>query len=189
MEERTLNIHLQGKDPARPPIDERSTKKVKVDDQEGGSPVTGMDTDESHQDDKISNSAEATAQKAPSFKGMLVNNGHEHMPREEDFELENGDVSYSLKDGIPAVTFSTRITEILDRSFQFAVIVKLLGRRIRYTTLRDRLPYLWNTTGPYQLIDCAGDCYIVKFSNHHDQQMALLNGPWVVAGRRFEPQN
>lgn len=50
------------------------------------------------------------------------------------------------------------------------------------------MPHLWPTAAPYKFIDCAGDCFIIKFGNQQDYQMALLNGPWVVYGHYLTVQ-
>lgn len=188
MSDRLIPSKTREKDDPPPLDQDRSMKKVKIAGEEN--PATEMETEDQKTKTEVA-MEESTPEQAPkpSFKDMLVNNTT--MPEEDkdpELELEEADVAYSLKDGIPSINFSDRIKGLMDKSMQFAVIVKVLGRRIRYTTLRDKLPYIWPTIGPYRLIGCAGDCYIVKFSNMQDHQMALLNGPWMIFGHYLSVQ-
>lgn len=180
MEERTLQTPLKEKD-GIPPLDQaRANKTVRLgdaDEQED----SRMEIDESnlHHEGNASqgtgmDSSIPQPQPPLSFKDMLVSGGQNCFREDEEIELQEDDVTYTCKVGIPTVSFSTRVKEILNRSMEFAVVIKLLGRRICYNTLRDKLPYLWKTTSPYKLIDCAGDCYIVKFSTHEDYQWPFL---------------
>lgn len=198
MEEKTSDIRLKEKDKPPEIHNDRLSKKVKTGDDNPPFPVS-MDAEAAptvpvaqvEDDTADTQMGTPSPKKGASFKDMLLNNGQGHAnppPAEAEIHLDEDDFHYSVKEGIPAITFSDRVKGLLDQSMQYSVIIKLLGRRIRYNTLRDKLPYLWNTSGPYKVIDCVGDCFVVKFSNSQDFQMVLLNGPWMVFGHYLSVQ-
>ncbi|MBA0635374.1 hypothetical protein Godav_005186 [Gossypium davidsonii] len=51
---------------------------------------------------------------------------------ESDFELLEGDVNMSMVNGIPAISFSNRINDILFKEMELTIILKLLRRNIGY---------------------------------------------------------
>ncbi|KAK9022315.1 hypothetical protein V6N11_002591 [Hibiscus sabdariffa] len=65
---------------------------------------------------------------------------------------------------------------------EYALVLKLLGRRVGYSTLYNRLLNLWKPEKPIRLTDIENDCYIVKFSSQRDYIAALTDGPWTVFG-------
>ncbi|KAK9005857.1 hypothetical protein V6N11_043277 [Hibiscus sabdariffa] len=54
---------------------------------------------------------------------------------DDDIEIQEGEVTCTFLDGIISITFSDRIQSLTERSFDETLVVKLLGRRIGYTTL------------------------------------------------------
>ncbi|GMI82618.1 hypothetical protein HRI_001931100 [Hibiscus trionum] len=83
--------------------------------------------------------------KPSSYKDSLMH-GNPLDPREDDdcfddddIELIEGDVIRSVEDGLICIDFSDRVQELSEKCFDLTVVVKLLGRRIGYTTLRNKL--------------------------------------------------
>lgn len=193
MEERSISVELSHK-VAPPPVDkDRLKKKAKLgasSADESSEMVTEDDEPQNPESDATPShmDAETTSPTIPTFKEMLTGHGAAEPEEDEEVVLNGGDVAYSIIDGIPAVSFSNRVKDILDRSMKHAVVIKLLGRRIRYETLKSKLSHLWPSAGAYKLIDCAGDCYIVKFSNPQDYHTALFGGPWVIFGHYLSVQ-
>ncbi|MBA0726213.1 hypothetical protein Golax_002055 [Gossypium laxum] len=71
----------------------------------------------------------------------------------EDFELQEGDVTMEMIDGIPSITFS------------------------------ERVMMLWNSKHPFHLIDLENDYYLVRFNDEEDYNNVLTSGPWVILGQ------
>ncbi|XP_016675395.2 receptor-like protein EIX2 [Gossypium hirsutum] len=63
---------------------------------------------------------------------------------DNDFELLEGDVNTTIIDGVPAITFSDRMKDILFKEIELMVTVKLLGRNIGYNALHNCILSLWN---------------------------------------------
>ncbi|KAI9105114.1 hypothetical protein K1719_022830 [Acacia pycnantha] len=99
-----------------------------------------------------------------------------------------GDVAIGLNGNIPTVGFASHILEALNKRIGLAVVVKLLGRKIRYRYLHSKLQSLWKPSGQLKLIDLHDDCFLVRFNDDMDYQNALLNDPWVIFGHYLHVQ-
>ncbi|XP_058775667.1 uncharacterized protein LOC131649940 [Vicia villosa] len=60
------------------------------------------------------------------------------------------------------------------------VIVKPLGRRIRYKALQTRLKQVWVRKGVFNIIDMGNDYYLVIFSHDDNYNAALMDVPWFI---------
>ncbi|XP_039033024.1 uncharacterized protein LOC120168313 [Hibiscus syriacus] len=77
----------------------------------------------------------------------------EEIMDEEDVKVFEDDVVRGIVDGLISIDFSDRVQAIANKSFDQTVMVKLLGRRIGYTTLRNKLYDLWKPSQPFHLMD------------------------------------
>lgn len=60
------------------------------------------------------------------------------------------------------------------------IIVKLLGRKIGFKELENRLKQLWVRHGIITIIDLSNDYFLVDFSSSDDLNFALTKGPWLI---------
>lgn len=58
-------------------------------------------------------------------------------------EILDGDMNTSMVNGIPAITFSERIKDILSKEMESTIVLKLLGRNIGYNVLYNCILNLW----------------------------------------------
>ncbi|CAI0380369.1 unnamed protein product [Linum tenue] len=72
--------------------------------------------------------------------------------------------------------FKTRICA----PWQRALVVRLLGLKLRFSTLCARLQGLWKPAGSMEVKDLDHGCVLVKFSNEQDYFRALTDGPWMI---------
>jgi hypothetical protein len=80
----------------------------------------------------------------------------------------------------PIFSFSIEEEKRIQQPWKQGVIVKLLGRRIGYRALENRLHQLWVRRGVIQIVDLSHDFYLVTFTNPEDQHRALTEGPWMI---------
>ncbi|XP_021822949.1 uncharacterized protein LOC110764321 [Prunus avium] len=99
---------------------------------------------------------------------------------EDDFVIKNGP--------IPSIDFSEKVKDCLYRPWRTAVIIKLMGRPLSYTFLRNRLLQRWALKGPMSLIDLDNNFFIVKFLLEEDMNYVLTGGPWQIAGQYLATQ-
>lgn len=58
-----------------------------------------------------------------------------------------------------------------------ALIIKLLGKKLSFRVMRQRLDSLWHLQWGCQLIDLEEDFFIVRFYSPEDYRYVLDNGP------------
>lgn len=66
---------------------------------------------------------------------------------DEDFTLLEGDAITELLKGVPSITFSDRVKEFIKRRMAKTIIVKLLGGRIGFNALLNKVSMIWNPQG------------------------------------------
>ncbi|KAK9035110.1 hypothetical protein V6N11_077159 [Hibiscus sabdariffa] len=125
---------------------------------------------------------------AASYKDVVMG-GSESYPDEDlipidddDIDLLDEDFRVGITDGIPFIEFSSRVCDLAVKSFEFTFVLKILGRRVGYTTLYNRLVSIWKPASSIKLIDIENDYFLVKFSSRSDYIAALTDGPWTIFG-------
>ncbi|KAH1107992.1 hypothetical protein J1N35_011760 [Gossypium stocksii] len=106
----------------------------------------------------------------------------------EDFEILEGDVQKTLVNGVPAITFSDRIQQILIQGMENTVVLKLLGRNIGFSVLQNKIYNLWRPSKPMHLMDIENGYFLVKFQNKVDYERVLSEGPWIIFGQYLTVQ-
>ncbi|KAJ1394639.1 Zinc finger, CCHC-type [Sesbania bispinosa] len=61
-----------------------------------------------------------------------------------------------------------------------AILVKLLGKRLRMRFLRQRLLKMWLPEGSLKMIDLENDYFFIRFSNLQDVSRVFEGGPWMI---------
>ncbi|CAI0391510.1 unnamed protein product [Linum tenue] len=82
--------------------------------------------------------------------------------------------------GEPALTISADFKSKICAPWQRALVVRLLGLRIGFTNLCNRLKGLWRPQGNMEVKDLDHDCFLVNLDNEQDYYRALTDGPWVI---------
>ncbi|KAK8541493.1 hypothetical protein V6N12_014127 [Hibiscus sabdariffa] len=107
---------------------------------------------------------------------------------DEDIDLHEGDVTRSFVDGLISIDFSDWVQSLAEKSLDQTLVVKLLGRRIGYTTLRTKIHELWKPKQAIRLMDIENDYFLVSFQARSDYLQALAGGPWTVFGHYLTVQ-
>ncbi|KAK8514781.1 hypothetical protein V6N12_057677 [Hibiscus sabdariffa] len=124
--------------------------------------------------------------KPPSYKDMLTGNSDSVVDDDlislgdDDFDLHDDDIQIGESEGIPFINFSDRVKDLAIKSMDFTLVLKILGRRVGYTTLYNQIIGLWKPSNKIKLIDIENDYYLVKFSSRTDYIHALTDGPWTI---------
>lgn len=61
-----------------------------------------------------------------------------------------------------------------------SLIVKILGKKVSYRMLENKLRRSWLLNGDMRISDLAEDFYLVELSDIEDYRHALFEGPWKV---------
>lgn len=75
---------------------------------------------------------------------------------------------------------SPRLERKIHRPWRKGVIVKLLGRMMRYKALETRLKQMWVRKWIINIIDLSHDYDLVAFTHEEDKHATLKNGPWFT---------
>ncbi|KAK8578840.1 hypothetical protein V6N12_069184 [Hibiscus sabdariffa] len=109
---------------------------------------------------------------------------------DEEVVLLEGDVARSTVNGVISIQFSERVQSLAVKNLEMNVVVKLLGRRIGYHTLRNRLYDMWKPSQTFRLMDIENDYFLVTFRSRPDYDAAVsVHGPslvttwWLSLGR------
>ncbi|KAK8494133.1 hypothetical protein V6N12_009730 [Hibiscus sabdariffa] len=122
------------------------------------------------------------------YKDTLMAAESSHNPAADAFVIEDevvladGDVTRSTVDGLISIVFSERVQALAAKNLDLTVVVKLLGRRIGYNTLRTRLLGLWKPTKAFWLMDIENEYFLVMFKSRVDYTKAISGGPWMLFG-------
>ncbi|KAL4298012.1 hypothetical protein GQ457_12G025440 [Hibiscus cannabinus] len=101
---------------------------------------------------------------------------------DDDIDLLEDDVQFGEIDGIPSVQFSDRVQGLALKSLDLTLVVKVLGRRVGYNTLHNRIFNIWKPSHSLKLIDIDNDYFLVKFAARSDYLKVLTDGPWTIFG-------
>ncbi|XP_019259782.1 PREDICTED: uncharacterized protein LOC109237845 [Nicotiana attenuata] len=132
-----------------------------------------------------------------SFKEKLIPSDNNTTPL--DFECDAfNNISLEDENTNPAnhpnfIPISTQDKERLYQSWKQAIIIKLLGKRLGYVQLRDRIHRLWRSAEALNLIDLGNDFYVIKFESQEIYNKALQQSPWFIGSqylsiRQWEPK-
>jgi hypothetical protein len=80
----------------------------------------------------------------------------------------------------PDFIFSTKEEKRIQKPWRKGVIVKMLGRKIGFKALENRLQQMWARSGVINIVDLGQDYYLVTFTSAADQDTALTEGPWLI---------
>ncbi|KAK9045740.1 hypothetical protein V6N11_051648 [Hibiscus sabdariffa] len=120
-----------------------------------------------------------------SYKDAVMGGSESHPDEDlipvddDDIDLLDEDFRVGITDGIPFIEFSPRVCDLRVKSFEITLVLKILGRRVGYTTLYNRLVSILKPTSNIELIDIENDYFLVKFSSRSDYITTLTDGPWI----------
>lgn len=118
-----------------------------------------------------------------SFRDMVMGNKEAPPPRKTVYLLKEGLASITYENGnplLPKVTINDSVFEGLCAPWKDALVVKLLGKRLGYNVLKDRLMRLWKLSSGFDMMDIGNDFYMVKFDVELDRTKVLEEGPWMI---------
>ncbi|XP_065859791.1 uncharacterized protein [Euphorbia lathyris] len=142
------------------------------------------DEDKLEEDDDHNNNTVIERKTSSSFKDILLSHSaskeNESRAKEEDFEVNEEDVVVDTNNDLPSIVFSDRIHTLMAKAMQLSVVVRLLGKRIGYKVLYNRLMSLWKPASDIKVVDLDNGYYLVKLASVEDYSVALLKGPWTI---------
>ncbi|XP_031097086.1 uncharacterized protein LOC116001342 [Ipomoea triloba] len=80
----------------------------------------------------------------------------------------------------PIIRVSKEKKERLRRPWRRTLIIKLLGRKVGYSFLMNRLQRMWKPEASFDLIALDQDFFLARFESLRDYKLAKYDGPWII---------
>lgn len=88
----------------------------------------------------------------------------------------------------PRIPVTKEEKERLRRPWRRSLILKVLGRKVSYSYLLQRLQTMWKTEAGFDLIALDQDYFLAKFESQRDYEFAKFEGPWIILGHYLTVQ-
>ncbi|CAL1379425.1 unnamed protein product [Linum trigynum] len=85
-----------------------------------------------------------------------------------------------IHNGEPVLTISADFKSKICAPWHRALVFRLLGLRIVFTNLCNRLKGLWRPQGNMEVKDLDHDYFLVNLDSEQDYYRVLTDGPWVI---------
>ncbi|GAU41244.1 hypothetical protein TSUD_97790 [Trifolium subterraneum] len=81
---------------------------------------------------------------------------------------------------LPMLHVEKSVMAELSVPWKDALVVKLLGKKLGYNTMKAKLENVWKLTGSFELMDVGYSYYMVKFDGEEDKSRVINGGPWMI---------
>ncbi|OIW03211.1 hypothetical protein TanjilG_21843 [Lupinus angustifolius] len=118
-----------------------------------------------------------------SFRDKMLADSQPTPVRKEIDFLAEGLASVELVGGnrlLPTVSFSDSVIKEYSREWQDALIVTIIGKKLGFKVMRERLKYAWKLAGDFDMMDIENGYFMVKFNQAPDREKVLQGGPWMI---------
>ncbi|XP_057432706.1 uncharacterized protein LOC130725505 [Lotus japonicus] len=125
---------------------------------------------------------EAPPIRKPTFKEKVLGVKPVLIPEEVDL-LETGVMKMDLVEGnrlFPSFDMDDTAYKSICHPFEDCLVIKLLGKKIGYRTLCERLKSLWKLNGSFEVIEVHNGYFFVKFDSQEDKVKVLTGAPWMI---------
>lgn len=125
-----------------------------------------------------------SASKEFSYKNILTGTegGNQKEKLEEDLvsDDENEDKKKEGDPECPAIKLTKKEKLRLRKPWRQSLIIKVMGRKVGYAYLLNRLNTIWHPKSRMELITLENDYFLVKFGSVCDYEFAKFGGPWMI---------
>ncbi|XP_075092262.1 uncharacterized protein LOC142172523 [Nicotiana tabacum] len=97
-------------------------------------------------------------------------------------EERNDNPEPLITECIKVIALSEDDRQRIYEPWKYAIIVKLVGKRMMHHYLQKKIQDLWRSTEDLQMIDLGENYYIIKFRKRDNMEKAIQQGPWFVNG-------
>ncbi|PNX92853.1 hypothetical protein L195_g015996 [Trifolium pratense] len=121
--------------------------------------------------------------KKMSFRDILTEGQQMHQAKERVDLIAKGLMKVTLEEGnrlLPVVTMDEKLFQDLCNPWKEALVVKLLGKKVGYNMMKDRLKTLWKLSGGFEIMDVDNGFYMVKCGLLADREKIMSEGPWML---------
>ncbi|XP_019160886.1 PREDICTED: uncharacterized protein LOC109157434 [Ipomoea nil] len=80
----------------------------------------------------------------------------------------------------PIIFLSDEVKERIRKPWRRSLIIRVLGIKVGYSYLMQRLQKMWRPEANFELITLNYEHYIVRFESLRDYEFAKFEGPWSI---------
>ncbi|CAJ2671540.1 unnamed protein product [Trifolium pratense] len=151
-----------------------------------------MDTDDGSSKKPPDQHGHNSSRPAVSFRDMVM--GQQQVtapqPKKDLFAANLAKIQYEEGDPArPMVHIADSVFENLCSPWKDALVVKLLGKKLGFNTMKDRLTKVWKLTSDFDIMDINNGFFMVKFDLEADRLKVMDGGPWMVFDRYLSVQS
>ena len=95
-------------------------------------------------------------------------------------EISDDDEDDCDEEDCPVIKLSAEEKKRIREPWKQTIIIKLMGRKVRYMFLMQKLKNMWKLQGDFTLTDLGNEFYLANFANTDDREHVLFEGPWMV---------
>lgn len=124
-----------------------------------------------------------TKQPKTLFRDMVIGQKEALTPRKKVDLLKEKLAKIEYEDGDPLkpmMYIAPSVLEGLNVPWQDALIVSLLGKRIGFDTLKDKLQQVWKLVAGFDMMNIGNGCFMVKFDEQGDRSKVMDGGQWMI---------
>lgn len=103
-----------------------------------------------------------------------------NLPETEEASDEEVMDEYKADLNCPVVLVTKEEKNRLRRPWRRLLIIKVLGRKVSYSYLLQRLEWTWKPESPFELITLDLDYFLAKFESLSNYEFAKFEGPWML---------
>ncbi|XP_057419027.1 uncharacterized protein LOC130713259 [Lotus japonicus] len=81
---------------------------------------------------------------------------------------------------LPRIRLHESVVESMCSPWKEALVICLLGKKLGYRTMKNKLEQIWQLTGAFDMIDVGNGFYMVKFDMKTDRDKVIGGGPWMI---------
>lgn len=119
-----------------------------------------------------------------SFRDMVMGNKEVPATRKKVDLLKEELATIEYEDDNPMkpkVIMKDSVFQGLCEPWKDALVVKLLGKRLGFHVMKERLVRLWKLSSGFDMMDIGNEYHMVKFDVENDRLKVLeQEGPWMV---------
>ncbi|OMO78091.1 hypothetical protein CCACVL1_14659 [Corchorus capsularis] len=99
---------------------------------------------------------------------------------EDDWSEDEVMDEVNFDPSIPRLKVTRERKMAIRKPWSLALIVKLLGKSLHFSSIQERLVRLWRTADEIEVVDLGQGFHVVKFNSRDDYMKVLTGGPWKI---------
>nr|KYP39534.1 LINE-1 reverse transcriptase isogeny [Cajanus cajan] len=103
------------------------------------------------------------------------------IPEDVVYNDDEANLSGEDMDPCPTITVTREEFEEWCSPWRNSLIINVLGKRISYRSLENKIQREWAKAGLVRMVDLSQEFYLVQFAAEEDYKHALFEGPWMIA--------